>query len=293
MVAKAQAIGRGRPRKALHEDVQYLIRLAHHKPTLFLDEYQRRLKEYRLLSLSMATIHRELQRAGLSTKRVQKMAAERDPMKRADFVRRISQYPATYLLPLDEVSKDDQTYARLWGRSEVGTRVEACQPFVRKRRFSMLATMALDEGIIAAQVVEGSFTRDLFLKYLRDDLVCPIPISIRVSYCCILQLPITSPYPGPRSVLVMDNARIHHHDDITELVESYGEKQSFLSLELCSQILQAVESNIFHPIPPITTPSNQPFLQSRLIFVARVSTFTMRKLFIPSSTMPVRVLRQR
>ena len=31
--------------------------------------------------------------------------------------------------------------------------------------------MALDEGIIAAQVVEGSFTRDLFLKYLRDDLV--------------------------------------------------------------------------------------------------------------------------
>jgi transposase len=76
--SKAQAIGRGRPRKALHEDVQYLIRLAHHKPTLFLDEYQQRLKGYRLLSLSMATIHRELQRAGLSTKQVQKMAAEKD-----------------------------------------------------------------------------------------------------------------------------------------------------------------------------------------------------------------------
>ena len=37
----------------------------------------------------------------------------------------------------------------------------------------MLATMALDEGIIAAQVVEGSFTCKLFLKYLRDDVVCP------------------------------------------------------------------------------------------------------------------------
>jgi hypothetical protein len=62
----------------------------------------------------------------------------------------------------------------------------------------MLATMALDEGIIAAQVVEGSFTRDLFLKYLRDDLVRHIPtIPIRVSYCSILQLPIMSPYPGP------------------------------------------------------------------------------------------------
>jgi hypothetical protein len=42
---------------------------------------------------------------------------------------------------------------------------------------SMLATMALDEGIIASQVVEGSFMRDLFLQYLHDDLVCG-PISI-------------------------------------------------------------------------------------------------------------------
>jgi len=36
----------------------------------------------------------------------------------------------------------------------------------------MLASLVLDEGIVAAQVVEGSFTRDLFLKYLHDDLVC-------------------------------------------------------------------------------------------------------------------------
>ncbi len=100
------------------------------------------------------------------------MAAERDPMKHADFVQRISQYPATYILALDEVSKDNGTYSRLWGRSQKGLCVEATQPFVRKRRFSMLATMALDAGIIAAQVVESSFNCDLFLQYLRDDLVC-------------------------------------------------------------------------------------------------------------------------
>ena len=170
-VAKAQAIGRGRPRKALHEDVQYLIQLAHHKPTLFLDEYQWCLQKYQLLLLSMSTLHHELQWAGLSTKQVQKMAAERDPMKCANFIQRISQYPVTYLLLLDEVSKDNWTYARLWGCSEAGTYVEANQPFVCKHCFSMLATMALDEGIIAAQVVEGSFTCDLFLKYLWDDLV--------------------------------------------------------------------------------------------------------------------------
>jgi hypothetical protein len=33
----------------------------------------------------------------------------------------------------------------------------------------------------------------------------------------------STPYPGPRSVLVLDNARIHHSDEIEELVRGFGE----------------------------------------------------------------------
>jgi len=165
-MAKAQAIGRGRPRKAIPGDIRYLIRLAHHKPTLFLDEYQSRLNRYQLLLLSMTTVHHKLRRAGLSIKRVQKLASKRDPIKRANFIRRIAQYPASYIIALDEVSKDDRTYAQLWGCSERGIHVVVRQPFVHKHRFSMLAGMVLDEGIVAAQVVEGSFNRDLFLTFL-------------------------------------------------------------------------------------------------------------------------------
>ena len=32
----------------------------------------------------------------------------------------------------------------------------------------------------------------------------------------------TNPYPGPRSMLVMDNARIHHAEAIKDLVCGYG-----------------------------------------------------------------------
>lgn len=32
----------------------------------------------------------------------------------------------------------------------------------------------------------------------------------------------TTPYPGPRSVLVLDNARIHHSQQIEDLVHDYG-----------------------------------------------------------------------
>jgi hypothetical protein len=35
----------------------------------------------------------------------------------------------------------------------------------------MLAALALDKGVIASRVIEGSFTQATFLEYLRDDLV--------------------------------------------------------------------------------------------------------------------------
>jgi len=93
----------------------------------------------------------------------------------------------------------------------MGMRVEHHDPFVRNKRFSMVAALALDEGIIAAKVVEGSFRHDTFLEYLRDDV-----------------LPMTNPFPGPRSVIVLDNARIHHSQAIEDLVRNYGCRIEYL-----------------------------------------------------------------
>ncbi|KAJ7243148.1 hypothetical protein B0H12DRAFT_983940, partial [Mycena haematopus] len=116
-VAKAAAIGRGRPRLLHTRDSAYLLKLARHNPCYFLDEYQRFLEKYRHMPIHISTVHRTFERAGLSVKRVQKMASERDPIAEGYFINRISQYPAHYLVALDEMSKDDRTYARLWGRS--------------------------------------------------------------------------------------------------------------------------------------------------------------------------------
>ena len=132
-VAKAQAIGRGRPRSLMRRDCDYLLRLAWHKPTLFLDEYSKRLEQFRSLSVSLATIHWSFKHTGLNVKHVQKMARERDPFLHANFVNRVGQYPAHYLISIDEVLKDDCTYTCLWGKAPVGERVEQHDPFVRKR----------------------------------------------------------------------------------------------------------------------------------------------------------------
>ena len=92
----------------------------------------------------------------------------------------------------------------------------------------MVAGMALDEGIVAARVVEGSFTKQTFMEYLRDDVVRDA-LNIHPLYLTnpTIKLPMTTPYPGPRSVLIMDNARIHHSPEIDDLVRGYGKLFSY------------------------------------------------------------------
>ncbi|KAG1752779.1 hypothetical protein EDB19DRAFT_1613496, partial [Suillus lakei] len=75
-VMKKIAIRRGRPRKLTHSDSLYLLWLACHKPTLFLDEYSCHLEEYCDLPVSLATIHASFKHAGLNVKQVQKLASK-------------------------------------------------------------------------------------------------------------------------------------------------------------------------------------------------------------------------
>ncbi|KAJ7573589.1 hypothetical protein C8J56DRAFT_757221, partial [Mycena floridula] len=75
-VNRADALPAGRPRALVSQDVQYLLSLARYRPTLFLDEYQKLLSGNRHLAVSLATIHRTFERAGINVKQIQKMAKE-------------------------------------------------------------------------------------------------------------------------------------------------------------------------------------------------------------------------
>ncbi|KAG2741850.1 hypothetical protein P692DRAFT_20750204 [Suillus brevipes Sb2] len=116
----------------------------------------------------------------------------------------MAQYDPSELGFIDETSKDERTPGRRYGRSRTGTRAEKKQVFVRGRRTSTEALLTLD-GIVAGTVVEGSMTQELFLEWLEN-----------------IVLPKCSAYPGPLSVLVMDNAKIHHGAEVLELVDHFG-----------------------------------------------------------------------
>ena len=161
---------RGRPRILHFDDIDYLRRIIRHRPDWFLDELLDLLENNRFISAHFTTIHRELERAGVSTKKLKKIALECNENLRADYMRHMARYSPEQLGFLDEVSKDERTTARSRGRSRKGTRAVKKGVFVRGRRFSAEGLLTID-GMISNTVVEGSMTRAMFLHYLEFTVV--------------------------------------------------------------------------------------------------------------------------
>jgi len=66
--------------------------------------------------------------------------------------------------------------------------------FQNRANFSILPAMTVD-GYIACQVYSGAVNADTFNAFVEHEL-----------------LPLCNPYPGPNSIIVMDNASIHRSD---------------------------------------------------------------------------------
>lgn len=71
-------------------------------------------------------------------------------------------------------------------------------------------------------IIHGSVTATKFLHFLREQVI-----------------PLTNPYPGPRSILILDNCSIHHAEVVRELVEDQA---------LCKLIFLPPYSPDFNPI---------------------------------------------
>ena len=179
---------RGRPRILHFDDIDYLRRIIRHRPDWFLDELLDLLEKNCFISAHFTTIHRELERAGVSTKKLKKIAFERNENLRADYMRHMARYSPEQLGFLDEVSKDERTAARSRGRSRKGTRAVKKGVFVRGRRFSAEGLLTID-GMISNTVVEGSMTRARFLHYLEFTVVYlpHLVASLRIVALCLLQ----------------------------------------------------------------------------------------------------------
>ena len=120
--------------------------------------------------MHFTTIHRELVHAGISLKKLKKIAKERNEDLHADFIQRMARYALEELCFIDEVHKDKHTLIRRRGRVRKGKRAVMRCVFVHGRRVSAKGCLTVD-GMVAGTVVEGSMTFEKLLYYLEHSVV--------------------------------------------------------------------------------------------------------------------------
>ena len=159
----------GWPRLLHFDDIDYLLHLIQQWPDWFLDELLALLRNNRFITVHYVTIHNSLVCAGVSLKKLKKIASEWKEDVQNEFIECISVYEPDKLGFLDETSKNEKMAACSHGRANKGKRAMMKQHFVRGQ--CLLATGLLTvNGIAVTKVVEGSMTREMYLDFLEHEV---------------------------------------------------------------------------------------------------------------------------
>ena len=94
----------------------------------------------------------------------------------------------------DESACNERTGDRKYGWAPIGTIADSVETLKYSEKWSILPLFTMD-GYIAWDIQKGSYDTEKFNDFIRDQVI-----------------PRTHPFPGPRSVLIMDNCRIHRND---------------------------------------------------------------------------------
>jgi hypothetical protein len=181
------------------------------RPTAYLDEMQQFIyDEYDGLEVSIACIRRLLDREQWSRKKTQNQALERNATLRNAWRGIQKTWSVDQLVFLDESGASERTGDRKYGWSPIGSICAQSRPIQRSERWSILPALTIN-GYLDYVIHHGAITADLFMEFVEERV-----------------LPYCSPYPGPRSVLILDNASIHKNPRLQQLCDDAGVLLKFL-----------------------------------------------------------------
>lgn len=149
--------------------------------------------EFEIL-VSESTISRALKKRKWSKKKVDRRARQRSRRLRDAYFAQLSQWKARQLIFVDESSSNERSADRKYGWAPIGQAPIVHSSLHRSQRYSILPAYTL-QGFVCWRMQTGHYTADQFTQFIVEDL-----------------LPICRPFPGPRSVLIMDNAKIHESE---------------------------------------------------------------------------------
>ena len=190
------------------EQVSILQSLAN-KPTIYLEELQTELYDLTGTWVHASTICRTIHRLGLTRKKVHRVALQCREEMQLKFMAEISLFEPEMIIWVDETGSARR---KSYGYSLKGIRAVSHELRVSRRRINAISAMST-EGIEDVYITEGNVTGDVFVTFIRHCL-----------------LPILQPFNGANShsVVVMDNASVHHYEQVADIIYGVGAVIRFL-----------------------------------------------------------------
>ena len=194
------------PKRLLSRDEEdFLMKWILDEPGIYLDELQQKLNSNGI-TVSLTTVFRTIQRLGFTRKRIRHIVQAQDELKRWEFMQEMSYLDSDMIIWIDETGSDQRQSIRTFSYHLRGIVPQDTVVSIRGRRLSTIAAMSC-RGIEDIEIYDGSVDGETFSRFIER---------------CIV--PIMQPFNGsnPRSVLVLDNASVHHVKEVHELIIGCG-----------------------------------------------------------------------
>ena len=189
-----------------------LIQSLLNKPEMYLEELRQELIQITGADVCVSTICKTLKRLGFSRKKMRQVALQRSEEQRLELKEEVAYLDADMLVWIDECGSNRRNEVRKYGYSLRDLTPTSYKFVSRGQRLSAIPVVTT-RGIEDVFITNKSVNGDLFLQFVEQCLV-----------------PVLQPFNGsnPRSVVIMDNASIHHVADVVERIQQTGAILRFL-----------------------------------------------------------------
>ena len=176
------------------------------KPGLLLYEIKNELQQDYGVELCESTICQFLHKSGFSRQKMVIIAKQRDSVLREKYTLDVSIYQPHMFIFMDETGADRRNLLRKYSYSLRGKPAENQEWLLRGERISVISIMSM-EGLLDSKVFYGTVDGDDTYDFVTQCL-----------------LPHIQPFDGynPHSVVILDNASVHHVPEVSKAIENMG-----------------------------------------------------------------------
>ena len=184
------------------------------KPGIYLREVREEVRQTTGIDINEGTICRFLKESGFTRQKMKLAAQQRSELLRSQYILDMSVYQGhpEFFIFVDEMGSDRRDRMRKIAYNLKGRPPVVEKFLIRGDHVSAITTMTCDR-ILDFHTVIGGVTTENFDHFVTDAL-----------------LPYLQPFNGinPCSIVVLNNARIHHAGDVLSLAEGAGALVHFL-----------------------------------------------------------------